>query len=75
MECKIIRHGRILERVNGGWTVEINLVSWYGKDPKWEIRSWNEDHTKCGKGVTLSEDALRELTNFLNGVKDEEDVE
>ena len=75
MDCKIIKHGHVLEEGNGGWKVEINLVSWYGKDPKWEIRSWNEDHTKCGKGIALSEKALDELTKFLTDIKDKEESE
>lgn len=39
-----------------GWNLELNLVSWNGREAKYDIRKWNEDHTKSGKGVTLSED-------------------
>lgn len=39
-----------------GWNVELNLVSWNGREAKYDIRKWNEDHSKSGKGVTLSED-------------------
>ncbi|MEE3482374.1 MAG: PC4/YdbC family ssDNA-binding protein [Lachnospiraceae bacterium] len=37
-----------------GWTKERNLVSWNGGAPKYDIRDWSEDHTKMGKGVTLT---------------------
>ena len=46
-----------------GWTRELNLVSWNGAAPKYDIRDWSPDHTKMGKGITLSAkeaDALRE---------------
>ncbi len=37
----------------GKWTTELNIVSWGGREPKYDIRSWNEDHTKCSKGISL----------------------
>lgn len=45
--------------VNDGdakWNLELNLVSWNGREPKYDIRKWSPDHTKMGKGVSLSED-------------------
>lgn len=37
----------------GSWSLELNIVRWNGNEPKYDIRSWNEDHTKCSKGITL----------------------
>ena len=37
-----------------GWKKECNLISWNGGESKYDIRSWNEDHTKMGKGIALS---------------------
>lgn len=36
--------------------LELNLVSWFGKEPKLDIRGWSEDHEKMTKGIFLSED-------------------
>ena len=47
-----------------GWTKELNRVSYNGAEPKFDLRSWSEDHEKMSKGITLSVDefeALREL--------------
>lgn len=41
---------------DGAWNTELNLMSWNGREPKYDIRKWNSDHTKMGKGVSLSED-------------------
>ena len=49
-----------------GWTKELNLISWNGKEPKYDIRDWSPDHEKTGKGVTLSEEELAELKRILN---------
>lgn len=30
----------------------------YDKDPVYDLREWNEDHTKMSKGITLTKDEL-----------------
>ena len=49
-----------------GWTTELNLVSWGGRDPKYDIRSWSPDHNKMGKGVTLTKAELIALKKLLS---------
>ncbi|MBB6444945.1 YdbC family protein [Bacillus benzoevorans] len=49
-----------------GWNKELNLISWNGKTPKYDLRDWAPDHTKMGKGVTLSTEELKELRDLLN---------
>jgi hypothetical protein len=47
-----------------GWKKEVNIISWNDRNPKLDIRDWDENHTKMGKGVTLSREeaiALKEL--------------
>lgn len=61
-----------------GWTTQLNLVSWNGKEPKLDIRSWNEDHSRMGKGISLSKEDAMELANLLNsylGLGSDEDFE
>lgn len=48
-----------------GWNLELNRISWNGNAPKYDIRTWNEDHTKMGKGVTLTEEDIRQLKALL----------
>lgn len=60
--------GVISKNENSGWKKELNRISWNGREPKYDLRDWNEDHSKMGKGVTLSEKELREL---IKVVKDE----
>lgn len=49
-----------------GWNKELNLISWNGNAPKYDLRDWAPDHTKMGKGVTLSTAELKELRDLLN---------
>lgn len=43
---------------DSGWRKELNLISWFGKDPVYDLRDWNADHTKMSKGITLTKDEL-----------------
>ena len=61
-----------------GWSTQLNLVSWNGKEPKLDIRPWNEDRSRMGKGISLSEEEATELAHLLNsylGLGSEEDFE
>ena len=49
-----------------GWTKELNLISWNGSVPKYDIRDWAPNHEKMGKGITLSEKEIRILKELLN---------
>ncbi|QGQ46294.1 YdbC family protein [Metabacillus sediminilitoris] len=49
-----------------GWKKELNLISWNGRDPKYDLRDWDQDNEKMGKGITLSKDELIQLKEILN---------
>lgn len=66
IEFKIIKHIGILSTSKSDWTKEINLVSWNGREPKWDLRDWSPDHSKCGKGITLSADEVDNLKKLLS---------
>lgn len=55
----------ILSTSPKGWTKELNLISWNGREPKYDIRDWAPEHEKMGKGVTLSEEEFSALKNVL----------
>lgn len=62
---EITEHIGILSTSAKGWTKELNLVSWNGREPKYDIREWSPEHDKMGKGLTLSKDELEELKGIL----------
>lgn len=55
----------VLSESPKGWTKELNLISWNGREPKYDIRDWGPNHEKMGKGVTLSK---KELDNLLSAL-------
>ena len=60
--------GHLARLSDGYWGKELNLVSWRGQDPKYDIRAWTADRTKLGKGVSLSRDEAIALRDALNGL-------
>ncbi len=52
-----------------GWTKELNLISWNGKEAKYDLRDWSPEHEKMGKGVTLTVEELKALREILNDME------
>ncbi len=59
----------VLSKGSKGWTKELNLISWNNREPKYDIREWDPEHVKMGKGVTLSKEELKKLRDILNGME------
>lgn len=60
IKFEIIKTIAVLEdKGDGSWVKELNLVSWNGRSPKYDIREWSPDHQKMGKGVTLTKEQLQ----------------
>lgn len=66
-EFEIIKHIKTLSTNDKGWSKELNMVSWNKRAPKYDIREWDQDHIKMGKGVTFTEE---EISNLLEGLKE-----
>lgn len=58
----------VLSESAKGWKKELNLISWNGREPKYDIRDWAENHEKMGKGVTLSKEELNSLKVALKDI-------
>lgn len=69
--------GQVSKPTASGWSTRVNLISWNGGKPKIDIRSWNEDMTRMGKGTSLSEEDVKDLAGILNsylGIGTEDDL-
>ena len=47
--------------------LNLNRVSFNGAEPKFDIRSWSPDHSKMGKGVTLTNDEFKIILDAFRG--------
>ncbi|MDR0197954.1 MAG: hypothetical protein LBI36_07045 [Oscillospiraceae bacterium] len=55
-----------------GWQTRLNMVSWNGNEPKYDIRPWSPDGERMGKGISLSEEEMKRLTELFDE-RDEQD--
>ena len=39
---------------SGKWKTQLNIVQWGDNIAKYDIRAWNQDHTKSSKGNLIS---------------------
>jgi len=56
----------ILSEATTGWTRQVNMISWNGRDAKLDIRDWAPEREKAGKGMTLTKDEVKKLIELLN---------
>jgi hypothetical protein len=65
VDFAIYSHIADLSAPNNGWVKELNLVSWGCREPVYDIRAWTEDHSRFGKGVTLTAGEMVRLKQAL----------
>lgn len=61
---EIKEHLGVIQKMNSGWCKELNIVSWNGNAPKYDIREWDEHHEKMSKGITLNSWEMQKLTDM-----------
>lgn len=52
-----------------GWERQLNMVSWNGNPPKYDIRDWSPDRSRMAKGISLTEEELKTLKDILNDME------
>ena len=73
IQYEIVKEIAVLSTGDSGYTKEINLISWNGKEPKYDIRSFSPNREKCGKGLTLNADEAAALLKALQKELNSED--
>lgn len=66
IKYEVVKHIGVLSEGSNGWRKEINMVSWNDRPAKYDIRDWDENHEKMGKGITLSEIEMQNLVDLIN---------
>ena len=61
----IVEEIGLLTTYTTGWSKELNLVSWNGGAPKYDIRDWSPDHLRMSRGVTLHEKEMRFILDMM----------
>ena len=65
---EILEEVSVLSENARGWRKELNLISWNGRPPKFDLREWTPDHEKMGKGITLTNEEFAELRKTIKSM-------
>ena len=74
LKFEIKEHIGTVSESSKGWTKELNIVSWNGANPKFDLRDWAPrksnlgfapEHEKMGKGLTFTNEELKNLRDIL----------
>lgn len=57
-----------LSEGSNGWKKQLTYTSWNGRAPKFDLRSWDEDHQSMTKGLTLSKEEIMKLKEILDNI-------
>ncbi|GAB6107995.1 YdbC family protein [Fusibacter bizertensis] len=68
IKYEIIETLGVLSENAKGWKKELNLISWNDREPKYDLREWDPEHEKMGKGITLSLVEIEELKKILEHI-------
>ena len=65
---EILEEVAVLSENARGWRKELNLISWNGRPPKFDLREWAPDHETMGKGITLTNEEFAELSKTIKSM-------
>ena len=69
IKYELVEEIGVLSEGARGWRKELNLVSWNGAAPKFDLRDWASEHEKMGKGITLTKEEAKALARLLNSIE------
>ena len=64
IKYEITEHLGTISETARGWTREVNMISWNGREPKVDVRDWSPEHDKMSKGLTFTKEELQELAKI-----------
>ena len=64
----IYRHIGDLSKSNNGWVKELNFISLNNRELVYDIRTWNQDHTKYGNGIMITPKQMLILKGLLREI-------
>ena len=57
-----------LSVASNGWKKQLTYTSWNGRDPRFDLRSWSDDHNAMTEGLTLTKEEMVKLKEILNAI-------
>ena len=68
IKFEIVKSVGTVSEGSKGQKKELNIVKWNEREPKYDLRDWSPDHTKMGKGITLTSEEIAKLKELLSEI-------
>lgn len=65
----------VISKHDSGWNKELNIISWNGQSPKYDLRDWDPHHERMSRGVTLHPREMRKLVDLYFASNNRKTVE
>ena len=66
LKFEILNDLGTLSESTKGWSKKLTRIIWNEDEPKYDIRAWDSELKKMGKGITLTEKELRQLKELID---------
>lgn len=60
---------------DSGWSKELNIISWNGQAPKYDLRDWDPHHERMSRGITLHPAEMRKLVDLYIASNNKKTIE
>ena len=74
IKYEITEHLAVLSTSSRGWSKELNLVSWNDRPAKYDLREWAPDHSRMGKGITLTYEEMQAVCDAFTDFAENEEL-
>lgn len=61
----IVEEIAVIAESDNGWVKKLTLCQWNGNPAKLDVRAWNEDNSRCGKGMTFTQEEMAVIVKAM----------
>ena len=65
VEVNVVEHIATIAEYRSGYDLELNLISYNGYAPRYDLRRWDKMGNRMGKGITFTADEADEIVRAL----------
>lgn len=61
----VVEEIAVISESENGWKKKLTLTQWNGNPAKLDIRAWNEDNSRCGRGMTFTNEEMSKIVTAM----------
>lgn len=65
VDVKVVEHIATIAEYRSGYALELNLISYDGYPPKYDLRKWDKMGNRMGKGIAFTAEEADEIARAI----------